>query len=289
VPARSSSVVVAARRVEAAMPDVETTALSVFAAELRCWRQRLGWSQTECAEKIAFSASLVGAVETCKRTPTLDFARHLDAALGTPGTFLRLHELIAREAYPAWFAPVISFEREAVRIHTWEPSVVPGLLQTEAYARAIIRARNPSDSAEMIDRAVAARLERQQALAGGRPPMLWCVIAEGVPRQLVGGAEVMAEQLGRLVELAGMPGMLIQVLPFTASEHAGVEGPIAVYDFAEAPSMCYTECYGGGRVVEARDEVADLVTVLGMIRASALSPADSVEFIRKLRSEIRDR
>jgi len=69
----------------------------------------------------------------------------------------------------------------------------------------------------------------------------------------------------------------------------GVDGPIAVYDFADAPSVCYTECYGGGRVVEARDEVADLVMVIGMIRASALSPGDSAELMRKIRSEIRDR
>ena len=271
------------------MPDVETTALSVFAAELRCWRQRLGWSQVECGEKIAFSASLVGAVETCRRTPTLDFARRLDEVLGTPGTFVRLQELIAREAYPSWFAPVIGFEREAVRVHGWEPGVVPGLLQTEAYARAVIRAGRPRDSADMIDRTVAARLDRQQILAGEQAPMLWYVMAEGVLRHLVGGAAVMAGQLDKLIGLAGMPGVLIQVLPFTASDYAGGDGPIAVYDFADAPSVCYTECYGGGRVVEARDEVADLVTVVSMIRASALSPGDSAELMRQIRSEIGDR
>jgi transcriptional regulator with XRE-family HTH domain len=270
------------------MPDVEKTALSVFAAELRSWRQRLGWSQTECADKIAFSASLVGAVETCKRTPTLDFARRVDEALATPGTFVRLHELIAREAYPSWFAPVISFEHEATRIHAWEPSAVPGLLQTEDYARAIIRARRPGDGDDLIDRTVAARLERQQILTGEHAPMLWCVIAEGVPRHLIGGSNVMAEQLDKLIALANKPGILIQVLPFTASDHAGVEGPIAVYDFADSHSVCYTECYGGGRVVEARDEVADLVMVLSVIRASALSPADSLALMSKIRSEISD-
>jgi transcriptional regulator with XRE-family HTH domain len=271
------------------MSDVETTALSVFAAELRGWRQRLGWSQADLGEKIAFSASLVGAVETCKRSPTLDFARRCDEAIRTPGTFVRLHELTAREAYPAWFAPVISFEREAVRVHGWELGVVPGLLQTEDYARAVIRARRPGDSADMIDRTVAARLDRQQVLARERAPMLWYVMAEGVLRHLVGGAAVMAEQLDKLIELAGMPGVVIQVLPFTASDHAGLEGPIAVYDFADAPSVCYTECYGGGRIVEARDEVSDLVMVISMIRASALSPADSTELMRKMRSEIGDR
>jgi transcriptional regulator with XRE-family HTH domain len=271
------------------MSEVETTALSVFAAELRGWRQRLGWSQADLGEKIAFSASLVGAVETCRRSPTLDFARRCDEAIGTPGTFVRLHELTAREAYPAWFAPVIAFEREAVRVHGWELGVVPGLLQTEDYARAVIRACRPRDSADMIDRTVAARLDRQQILARERAPMLWYVMAEGVLRHMVGGAAVMAEQLDKLIELAGMPGIVIQVLPFTASDHAGGDGPIAIYDFADAPSVCYTECYGGGRVIEARDEVADLVMVISMIRASALSPGDSADLMRKIRSEIRDR
>jgi hypothetical protein len=119
--------------------------------------------------------------------------------------------------------------------------------------------------------------------------MLWCVMAEGVLRHLVGGAAVMAEQLDKLIEMAGMPGVVIQVLPFTASDHAGGDGPIAIYDFADAPSVCYTECYGGGRVVEARDEVADLVMVISIIRASALSPGDSIELMRMIRSEIRDR
>ncbi len=217
------------------------------------------------------------------------FARRLDEIMETPGTFIRLHDLIGREAYPLWFAPVVGFEREAIRVHGWEVGAVPGLLQTEGYARAVISARRPGDSPEMIDRTVAARLERQHILADGRPPMLWYVIAEGVLRHLVGGAAVMAGQLGKLIEMAGVPGVVIQVLPFTASDHAGVEGPISIYDFAAAPSVCYTECYGGGRVVEAPDEVADLVMVVSMLRASAISPGDSAALMRKIRSEIRDR
>jgi hypothetical protein len=118
--------------------------------------------------------------------------------------------------------------------------------------------------------------------------MFWYVIPEGVLRHLVGGPVAMAEQLEKLIGLAATPGTVLQVLPFTASEYAGGDGAIAIYDFADSPSVCYTECYGGGRVVEARDEVADLVMVLSMIRASALSPADSVALMRKIRSEIGD-
>jgi hypothetical protein len=114
------------------------------------------------------------------------------------------------------------------------------------------------------------------------------VLDEGVLRHVVGGPAVMAEQLDRLLDAADTPGILVQVLPFSADNHAGADGPIAVYEFTESPSVCYTECYSGGRIVEGRAEVADLMTVISLIRASALSARDSRELIRRIRSEIGD-
>lgn len=270
------------------MSEVKASALAAFASELRSWRQRLGWSQAELADKIAYSPSLVSAVETVAKTPTHDFARRCDQATGAPGTFERLQELVAREAYPAWFAPVVGFEREAVRLHGWELGAVPGLLQTEEYARALFRASRPQDSADAIDRMVVARLERQEILTGEHPPMVWYVLAEGVLRQLVGGPAVMAGQLDRLIHQAGQQRTVIQVLPFSAGDYAGSDGAIAVFEFAGAATVAYTECYGGGRIVEARDEVAGLMTVVSMLRASALSREASRELMRKIRSEIGD-
>ena len=89
------------------------------------------------------------------------------------------------------------------------------------------------------------------------------------------------------VEAADKLGIVIQVLPFTA-DHAGTDGPISIYEFAEAPSVAYTECYSGGRIVEAHAEVADLMTVMSMLRASASPPRESRELIRRIRSEIDD-
>ena len=268
------------------MAEVKTTAIAAFADELRSWRQHFGWSQAELAGKIAYSPSLVSGVETLAKTPALDFAKRCDQAFGTPGTLTRLQELVVREAYPSWFAPVVGFEREAVRLHGWELGAVPGLLQTEDYARAVIRAGRPQDTAEAVDRTVAARMERQEALNGDSTPMLWYVLGEGALRHQAGGADVMAAQLDKLITKAGEPGIVIQVLPFTATDHAGADGPISVYEFADAPTVAYTECYGGGRIVEAHDEVADLMTVVSVIRASALSPPESARLMREIRSEI---
>jgi transcriptional regulator with XRE-family HTH domain len=109
----------------------------VFASELRAQRQRLGWTQVVLGDKIGFSGSFVSDVERCERTPSLDFSRACDREMNTTGyepettqggSFERLHELIRRDAYPAWFSPVIPFESKAVRIHGWELAAVPGLL-----------------------------------------------------------------------------------------------------------------------------------------------------------------
>jgi len=267
------------------MFGVKVSAIEAFASELRSWRQQLGLSQVDFADKIAYSPSLVSGVETLAKTPTLDFAQRCDQATGAPGTFVRLQELIAREAYPAWFAPVVEFEREAVRIHSWDVGVIPGLVQTEDYARAVIKAGRPQDNEDSIERLVAARIERQEVLTNDDPPMLWCVLSESALRQMVGGFYVMAGQLDKLISVSSKNGIVIQVLPFTANDYAGGDGSIAVFEFAEAPTVCYTECYGGGRIVEAHDEVADLMTVVSMLRASALSPAESRKLMREIRSE----
>lgn len=247
----------------------------------------MGWTQVEMGAKLGYSASLVSGVETMDKAPTADFAAHCDEVFSTPGTFETIQGLAAREAYPAFFAPVIPFEREAIRIHGWELGAVPGLLQTETYARALIRSGRPQDTCDEIDRFVGARMERQENIIGSSgAPLLWYVLDEGVLRHVVGGPAVMGEQLDRLLETSDIPGVVVQVLPFTADNHAGADGPISVYEFSESPSVCYTECYSGGRIVEDRTEVADLMTVISLIRASALPARDSRKLICRIRGEI---
>jgi transcriptional regulator with XRE-family HTH domain len=274
--------------VQSSMPDMKASALAAFASQLRSWRLHLGWTQVEVGTKLGYSASLISGIETMDKGPTADFAARCDDLFRTPGTFATLQELVAREAYPAFFAPVIPFERDAIRIHGWELGAVPGLLQTEEYARALISSGRPMDSDDEIHRLVAARIERQEVINGDKPPLLWYVLDECVVRHVMGGPAVMRAQLDRLLEASAGPGVVLQVLPFAADNHAGADGPISLYEFAESPSVCYTECYGGGRIVEGRTEVADLMTVISLIRAAALSERDSRAVIHQIRSEIDD-
>jgi transcriptional regulator with XRE-family HTH domain len=243
-------------------------------------------TQQAFAEKLGYSAALVAAVEQCKRSPTTDFAARCDEVTDAPGTFTRWQAQVARESYPAFFAPVPAFERDAIRIHGWEIGAVPGLLQTEDYARALIRASRSQDSDDAVERMVTARTERQAILSRENPPAVWYVLDESILHRVIGSRPVMADQLGKLITLASQPGIVLQVLPYASCDHAGTDGPISVFDFQDTPTVCYTECYGGGRIIEGRDEVADLITGMSMLRASALSPRETLELIRKIRSEI---
>jgi transcriptional regulator with XRE-family HTH domain len=268
------------------MSMVKTSALESYAAQLKAWRKQRGWSQGQLAGRLAYSDSLVSGIETLAKTPTLEFAKQCDRAFDAPETFVCLHGLVSREAWPSYFAPVIDFENQAVRIHEWEMRVVPGMLQTEDYARAIISAGNPRITQVELDRKVSGRLDRQRHLERDKPPMYWAVIGEGALRQIVGSPQIIAAQLDRLIAVADSPDIMIQVLPFTAWKHPGADGPMTIYDLPDSTSVAYMECRDGGMINETPEAVADQMTKLNMIRAAALPPEESVVLLRQIRSEI---
>ena len=276
-----------ARKVRESAATAKASAMSKFANQLRNWRLKQGWTQVDLAGKLGYSNALVSQVEQQQKAPSADFAAKCDEVFDTPATFADLQELVAREAWPSYFAPVIDAETRATQIHQWELRVVPGLLQTEDYARSVIKAGQPRISSDELERKVASRMERQAIFAreSGRP-MFWAVIHEGVLRHVVGSPEIMRGQLDRLIEAADSPDIIIQVLPYTASDHPGTDGPTLVYEFTDVPSSGYTECKGGGMMVEQPEQVAGLVTTMSLIRAAALSPRESRSYIVKIRDEI---
>lgn len=261
------------------------TPVARFVEELRAWRQRHGWSQAELADKIGYSGSHVSSVETMTRPPTADFARACDRVFGTPGTFERLQEDITKAAYPPWFSPFVHYEAKAVRIHCWDNRNVTGLVQTEDYARAIISAGNPGMSDDEIERDVAARMERQHIMHGELPPYCWYVIHEAALRTVFGTKAVMRDQMDMLLEVARSPRVIVQVFPSSVPNCPGVDGAVTIFDFREEPSVGYAEGYRAGRTIEAPSEVASLVLMFDLLRALALSPADSQAMITAIRGE----
>jgi transcriptional regulator with XRE-family HTH domain len=261
--------------------------IGMFAAEFKAHRAAHGWTQVLVGDKVGYSGSYISDVERADRLPSTDFAERCDEAFGTPGTFKRLQEGAKRNAYPAFFAPVVEFEAKAIRIHGWELGSVPGLFQTEDYARALITVTEANATVQQIDRLVTARMERQGILAKDTAPMIWYVIDEATLRRVVGGTEIMRIQIDRLIGQAETPRIVIQVLTFADGTGVGSDGPIAIYDFADGdPAVSWCECSRGGRLVDNAKEVAEVVTDLSLIRASALSPRASIEFMRKVRGDL---
>src|SRR5690348_5192759 len=228
--------------------DNDHSALALFAAELQAARARAGMSRDELAARINYSPSLVGMVESMRRVPRLDFAQRCDEALATTGTFARLHEHLRTAPFPSWFRPFAQHEAEATALRTFELVLVPGLLQTGEYARALLSTKVGA-SDEEAEQLVSARMERQAILDRDDPPLLWVVLDEGVLRRAIGNSKLMRAQVERLVEMAGRPNVVIQVIPGEVGAHEGVNGSFVIADFAGAPSIVYLETALTGLVV----------------------------------------
>jgi transcriptional regulator with XRE-family HTH domain len=253
--------------------DPASSVLAYFGAELRRLRAAAGISQEDLAQQISYSASLVGMIETARRAPARDFALRCDGVLGTGGTLARLWPLVSQEALPRWFRPFAEIEREATSIRTWEPLIVPGLLQTEDYARALITGWQPGDAAETVEQQVAARMERQHLLDRADPPLIWAIIGEAALRNPVGGPDVLHDQLIRLLDTeTAHPRLIIQVVPLTAGAHPGLEGPLVLVARTSESDAAYLEVQGRGHVVDRADEVAHYGLLYDMLRAVALPP-----------------
>lgn len=268
--------------------DPGASLLAFFGAELRRRRVAAGMSQDQLGQAINFSAALVGRVEVGERMPSPDLAGRCDDVLATGGLFAHLRQSMDSDmhAYPAWFREFVEREREATSIREFSALAIPGLLQTDDYARALFRACKPADTDEEIEQHVQARLERQRILDRPKPPMFWVVVDEGLLRRPVGGAVVFHRQLARLAEVARHPGVVLQVMPFGAGGHAGLLGEFTLLGLADGREMAYTESVQSARLIEQPDEVAAFNLAFDMVRAVALSPEASIDFLGKAQGEI---
>lgn len=214
-------------------------------------------------------------------------ARLADEKFDCPETFERRYEEVLAEPYPEWFGPRIVYEDRASGIHEWEMRGIPGLAQTPAYAHSVVRAGKPYETDDQVTKAVDDRMERQDILRRDNPPKLWFVLSEGVLRQVVGGLAVMREQLDHLITLAGSPRVVLQVLPFSATDMPGMYGPLTLFEFDDGtPQVAYLEGWRAGQVVEDPKAVAELIDSLTMIKSCAVSPAESAQLMAKIRSEL---
>ncbi|WP_406329560.1 helix-turn-helix domain-containing protein [Streptomyces sp. NBC_00203] len=261
--------------------DPGASPLDYYGFELRRYREAAGLTQKQLGDIVNYTGSLVGQIETARKLPTPEFSERVDVALGTGGLLSRLVDLVMRSQLPAWFQQVAELEARATEICTFQLHMVHGLLQTEAYVRAVLGALDQTN----LDDRTAVRLARQRIFEKEVPPVLWAVISEAALYQEIGGPETMRGQLAHLLSFESNPRINIQVLPFSAGAHAGLQGSFNLYRFASDPDIVYTEGYGSGHPTANPDTVKDCSLRYDHLQAAALSLKDSAELIRRVMEE----
>ncbi|MBV9448759.1 MAG: helix-turn-helix transcriptional regulator [Streptosporangiaceae bacterium] len=274
-------------------------ALSLFADELKAHRDARGWTQADLAAKITYSESLIAQVETCRRAPSKDLAKALDKVFmtpgfteetpdspGSPGTFGRLAAKLRNLPFPASFRSFAPYEAEAVALHVFEHSLIPGLLQTEAYARAVLATR-PNTAEDEIGNLVAGRLARHAVLWRDDPPapILWALIDEGVLYRPVAPTDVMHDQLRHLAEASVRPNITVQVVPYSAGGHTGLLGACTIADLDGSPSIVNLEDIADGRVTDDAATVSQVTLRFNSLRSEALPKGASRELIVRVAEE----
>ena len=218
--------------------------------------------------------TLYGVTDGQQRSEVLDLARQTSA----PNWWAKYGDIL-----PAWFETYLGLESAALTIRTFEVQFVPGLFQTEDYARAVTRLGHHSATADEIERRVALRIKRQDVLARPDPPRVWAVMDEAVLRRPYGGAAVMRAQLRRLAEAAALPHVTLQAVPFTRGGHAGASGAFSILRFQERdlPDVVYIEHLTSAIYLEQRPDVEHYLGFMDRLSGHALTPAATSQLIEQ--------
>ncbi|SCE66955.1 hypothetical protein GA0074695_0180 [Micromonospora viridifaciens] len=246
---------------------------------LRVALSETGYTTESLAERVGVDPKTVGRWLSEGRIP---HARHRVAAAEALGRDVGdIWPDTSRRRDPVWFRPWQEIEREAVSLRWFEPQVLPGLLQTEAYARAVLTGAGLIPRAD-IERHVSARLSRQGILRRDDPPQFSAVIDEGILRRPVGGRETMREQLRALVEACAEPHIKVHVVPSTIGAYAGLSGPFVIATCPDHRLAGYLDNQLEGEVVSDVDDLAAIMAAWENVRAEALSHWQSVDLIREV-------
>ncbi|GAA1531564.1 helix-turn-helix transcriptional regulator [Streptomyces albidochromogenes] len=251
-----------------------------FGSELKRRREAASLTQQQLGDRVYVSGAYIGLIEAAVRKPRFDLARRIDSELGTDGLLARMcKELIDSSPHPAYFADAATLEADAITISEYAPTLVPGLLQTEEYVRALMAPTAALVLDHDMDTWARARAARAALLDGPTRPVVWVVLHETVLRIPVGGREVMARELSHIAALVRRGRILVQVLPFSAGAHAASSGMFAVMTFDDAPPVAYSEGQHSGQLVDMPPLVAKYQRSYDLIRAAALSPQASLALI----------
>jgi transcriptional regulator with XRE-family HTH domain len=281
-------------------PAEATVLRMLLGAQLRRLREAVGISAEKAGYEIRASRSKISRMETGRVGFKL---RDIEDLLTLYGVLdekqrAKVVALATRsrepewwthynDILPDWFETYLGLESAATAIRSFETQFVPGLFQTEDYARAVTLLGHQTASPEEIERRVRLRMARQDLLSRPRPPRIWAVMDEAVLRRPVGGAAVMRAQLFRVAEAARLPGVTLQVVPFARGGHAAASGSFSILRFEERdlPDVVYMEQLTSAVYLDQRPDVEHYLEVANQLSGEALTPADTVVFMEQVLKE----
>ncbi|MFD8967173.1 helix-turn-helix domain-containing protein [Streptomyces sp. NPDC059568] len=253
-----------------------------FGRELRIAREAAGLTQQQLGDCVVCHASLIAHFEAGRRMPRAEDAMRIDKALNTGGRFYRMLSILEEAKYAAHFREAAEAERLATAIYEYAVSLVPGILQTADYARALFQSGHANPNRVKIEELVVARNTRRCILDNPDTPLVWVILSENVLRTVVGGPAVMAGQLRHLAGLMREGRIFLQVVPHSAGAHATMSGMVSLMSFEDAPDMAYTEGILAGVLVDDPHLVQRLQHAYDLTRAAALPPAASLALLESV-------
>ncbi|OLT10703.1 transcriptional regulator [Pseudonocardia sp. CNS-139] len=285
------------RPVDPGQPGGPTVLRIVIGTQLRRWREANGISREAAGDVIRASHAKISRLELGRvGFKVRDIVDLLDLYgindESERAEFLQLVEQANARGWwhqhapvlPAWFEMYLGLEQSARVIRTYQVQFVPGLLQTEDYARNVILVGHQAESADEIDRRVNLRMTRQKMLHEPGAPQLWAVIDEAALSRPFGAPHVMKAQLEHLLEMSELPNVTVQVLPFRLGSHAAAGGPFTILRFAEPdlPDIVYLEQLNSAVYLDKRNEVEDYLAVMERVSVQAETPARSTAILKRL-------
>lgn len=261
--------------------DPSASMAALFGARVRRLRTAAGLTQAELGDKVHVVSTRITQIERASGAkPTLGLARALDVALDADDLLVELWPYVYREAFPDWSRKFMEYSERALVIRQYAAHVVPGLLQTEDYARAVLALDAMLDSEEQLEERVAARMGRQDRLSSLDRPELVVILDEAVLRRPIGGHGVMRQQLARLLDAAAERHITVQVLPFDQGGHEAMGGSLTILTLPDGSEMAYTEGSDYGQLTEEPANVSRYKVIYDRLRAAALPPLMSIDMIR---------
>lgn len=263
--------------------------LRTFGAVVQALREYHGLSREEFADRVRFSKHTVASVELGRRMADDDFVERAEPVLGNTGALRKAVRKVARQpGIAAWFRQWAREEGLAISLCTYECRVVPGLLQTEAYARAVSMSVPPLAGEEAVAQRVKARIERQELLSTHRdPPCAFSfIIEQAVLERRTGGEEVTWEQLDHLLAVIDRHwNVEVQIMPLVQPMHAGLDGPVRLLETPENRWYGYSEGQENGRFISDPKSISILQRRYAKLRSQALTPEDSRKLLERMRGE----